>query len=292
MSDLDHKDPRQKTVLISGATSGFGRDTALMLAENGYRVFAGFRDQKRGEDLLKKAKERSWPLSIIHLDMTDSGSLRHAVDSIIKDTGRIDILINNAGYGLAGSVEDLERDEIRAQFETNVFGHVELTKFVIPHMRRERSGIILSISSMAGRLSYPLFSAYCASKHALEAFGESLRYELRPFGITSVLIEPGVFRTGFVKKNLAIGKNVMQESSPYYKAAKEAHEEYSKEDDTAPGPETVTRLILKILRTPRPRLSYRAGQDSKIAVLMKKILPESWFEVIFSKYLGVDRYRE
>lgn len=291
MDNVQKSTLQQKIVLISGATSGFGWETALMLARNGYRVFAGYRNQARGNELLNEAKKSALPLSIVRLDVTKPDTLHQAVETVIREIGRIDVLINNAGYGFAGAVEDLEMDEVRAQFETNVFGHLELTQAVIPHMRRERRGLIMNISSMSGRISYPLFSAYCASKHALEAFGEALRYELRPFGIFSVLVEPGVFKTSFVNKNLAISKKTMSKDSPYYQAAKDAHDYYTQEDKKAPGPEIVANKILKILQSKRPRLRYPIGIDSRAVILLKKILPASWFEAIFIKYLGVDRYK-
>jgi len=282
--------PQQKIALISGATNGFGRETALLLAKEGYRVYAGYRSQERGEALLSEAKKTSLPFSVVRLDITEPETISKAIQTVVNEAGRIDILINNAGYGLAGSLEDLDVDEIRKQFETNVFGHIMLTQKIIPHMRDQRSGTILFVSSMAGQVSYPLFSAYSSSKHAIEAIGESLRYELKPFGIRSIILEPGMFQTGFVKQNLQMNNKTMRPDSPYQKAAKDAWEEYSAKDSKSPGPEVVARKILKILKSARPKLRYQVGADSYLTVLLKRVLPSSWFECIMSKILKVDQY--
>ena len=172
--------------LITGASSGIGRAFAGYLAEKGMNLILAARRKERLQSLAIELQHK-FKIQAVSADVDlTSDSFLEELRPYLQNR-EIGLLINNAGYGLAGAVEDLKMDEVRAQFETNVFGHIELTQVVIPHMRRERRGIILNVSSMSGRISYPLFSAYCASKHALEAFGEALRYELRPFDIYSVL---------------------------------------------------------------------------------------------------------
>jgi len=272
-----------KTVLISGATSGFGLETALLLARKKYRVFAGYRNERKGKDLLEKARKEDLPLSIVSLDIAAPHESREAVKQVLKEAGRLDIVINNAGYGLAGPVEELEIDEIEAQFNTNVFGQIRLSQAALPVMRQQRSGTLIFISSIAGQFGFPFFSAYCASKHALEAFGEALRYELKGFGIKSVIIEPGMFRTGFVQKNLVLGKNTLRDDSPYYDTGKAARDKYFEKDDNAPAPSLVAEKILHILSLKDPALRYTVGQDSVLMIGLKKILPSAWTEFLVMK---------
>lgn len=288
---LPNKHPQQKVVLISGATRGIGRETALLFARSGkYRVYAGYRNKTRGNSLLAEAKKANLPLKLIPLDITKPESNQAAVDFILKDIGRLDILINNAGFGLAGALEDLTLEEIKDQFETNVFGNINLTQTVIPHLRKQRSGTVLFMSSMAGLVAYPLFGAYCASKHAIEGFAEALRYELKIFGVNAVLLEPGKFKTDFVKTSLKIGKDCATKQSPYYKPVKNALDEYYKMDDKAPSASQVAKKILKIMETKKPRLRYRIGADSQMVVGLKRILPAGMFEAMVTKALGMSRY--
>jgi NAD(P)-dependent dehydrogenase (short-subunit alcohol dehydrogenase family) len=288
---LPNPHPQQRVVLISGATSGIGRDTALLLARSGgYRVYAGYRDTAQGKALLEEAKKANLPLKTVSLDITDAESAQAAVDTAIKEMGRLDVLINNAGFGLAGAIEDLEVSEIKDQFETNVFGQMHLTKAALPHFRTQRSGTILFLSSMAGLVAYPLFGAYCASKHALEAFAESLRYELKLFGVKSILLEPGKFQTGFVKTNMRVGKNCENPDSAYSAIIKDVREKYYAEDEKAPSPKVVAKKILKIIEIKNPHLRYRVGADSQVIIFLKRFMPFRWFEAMVTKVLGMNQY--
>ncbi len=283
MTPAEANSSPQKVVLISGATGGFGRETALLLARRGYRIFAGYRNESKGNQLLEEARKEDLPLSLVPLDITTPHGPLEAVKHVLKRAGRLDVLINNAGYGLAGPVEELEIEEIEAQFNTNVYGQLRLTKAAIPAMRKQRSGTLIFLSSIAGQFGFPFFSAYSASKHAIEAFGEALRHELQVFGIFSVLVEPGMFKTGFVQTNLAIGKNTLRPDSPYYEMGKAARDKYFKKDDAAPPARIVAEKILEILGKARPKLRYQVGTDSFLMIRLKKLLPSAWTEYFVRK---------
>jgi len=283
--------PSEKVVLISGATSGIGRATALELARRGYRVFAGYRQEARGTGLLIEAGKEKLPLSILPLDINRADQIENAVKQVLSRTGRIDVLINNAGYGLAGPVEELDMTAIRAQFETNVFGHIRLTQAVIPSMRTAGSGTLLFMSSVSGRLALPFFSAYCGSKHAIECFAEALRYEMSPFGVRVILIEPGMIRTDFVRQNLILTRRSLEETSPYAKPARSVKERYWKKDASSPPPELVARRIARVLELRRPPLRVPIGRESSWLILLKKFIPARGFELLMIKFYELDRLK-
>src|ERR1043165_3375684 len=195
-----------KVALITGASSGIGFETSLTLARNEFRTFATMRNLSKSRKIREIAKKERLPLTVIPLDVNDNASIRTAIQNILVEAKRIDVVINNAGYGLFGAVEDLSMDKIIDQFETNFFGVVRVVKSVLPIMRNQHSGTIINISSMVGRVAMPLNSVYVASKFALEGFSESIRHELSKFGINVILIEPGIVRTGFFD-NLQKSKN-------------------------------------------------------------------------------------
>jgi len=163
---------------VTGSATGIGYDTAIHLAGNGFHTYASMRNLQKGNKINETAQSESLPLSVIQLDVTDSVSVTKAINIVINERGRIDVLVNNAGYGLIGSIEDISEEELKAQFETNVFGAFKITQAVLPYMRKQNSGAIINISSIAGRIGLPLFSAYVSSKFALEGLSESMAYEL------------------------------------------------------------------------------------------------------------------
>ena len=187
----------QKVAVVTGSSSGIGYETSLTLARNGFLTYATMRNLNKSENVKLAATKENLPLHIIQLDVNDDTSVKNAVQKILSETGRIDVLVNNAGYGLNGAFEDLAIDEIKAQYETNVFGLIRTTQAVLPTMRRQKSGVIVNISSAAGRFGYPGGSAYVSTKFAVEGLSESMSYELEPFGIKVVIVEPGVIRTNF-----------------------------------------------------------------------------------------------
>ena len=195
----------KKTVLITGASSGMGRATAMLLCKNGYNVYASSRTPHKLKSIQSKY------LTPLHLDLKDFATIKAAVDSIKK----IDILINNAGYGLVSTVEDVKESEMLEQFNINVFGVLRTCKAVIPKMREQNSGIIINISSFLGKTGLPLFTFYNASKYALEGITDSLRFELKDFNIRVHSILPGFFDTNFARDNLVLNKNTFSLDSPY-----------------------------------------------------------------------------
>src|SRR5918911_3515936 len=187
----------QEVALVTGSSSGIGHETSLLLARNGFQTFATMRDTDKGKEISEIAAREKLPVKIVQLDVTDDTSVKSAIEKIMSEAERIDVLVNNAGYGLGGAFEDSSMTEIKAQYETNVFGLVRVTQAVLPGMRKQRSGTIVNISSGAGRVGYPGGSIYVSSKFAIEGLSESIAFELEPFGIRVILIEPGVIRTNF-----------------------------------------------------------------------------------------------
>ncbi|MFY9872747.1 MAG: SDR family oxidoreductase, partial [Candidatus Nitrosopolaris sp.] len=195
--DQDKEKEPQKVAVVTGSSSGIGKKTALTLAKNNFLTYATMRDPKKGRVLKSQADKEKLPLKIVELDVTKDASVNNAIQSITNETSRIDVLVNNAGYGLMGAFEDLPIEEIKAQFETNLFGLIRTTQAVLPIMRKQNSGFIVNISSGAGRFGFPGGSAYVSTKFAVEGLSESMSYELEPFGIKVILIEPGFVKTNF-----------------------------------------------------------------------------------------------
>src|SRR5262249_18617617 len=207
-----------RIAVITGSSSGFGLPTAVELARTGFRVVASMRDLSRRSrvDEAAAAAGVTAKIDVRRLDVTDFGSTSEFVEEVVRDFGRIDVLINNAGFAVAGFAEDVKLDELRLQFETNFFGAVAMTKAVLPAMRQQRSGHIIMISSIGGLVGSVLLSSYSASKHALEGWTESLRLEVRALGIRVSLVEPGSFQTDIWTRGAHVGENVQSENSPNY----------------------------------------------------------------------------
>src|SRR5215208_7735682 len=201
-------DKNKKAVaVVTGSSSGIGYETSLLLARNGFFTYATMRSPHKSNKIINLKQNEKLPLEVLKLDVTDDKSVKEAIKKIENERGTIDVLVNNAGYALVGSLEELSTQEFKEQFETNVFGVIRVTKEVLPIMRKQRHGTIVNISSVAGRIGFPLTSAYVSSKFALEGLSESIAYEVEQFGIKVILIEPGVIKTNF-DSNLKIGKGV------------------------------------------------------------------------------------
>ncbi len=262
-----------KTALVTGASSGIGEATALQLAELGYTVYAGARRIDRMSDLADRG------IRTKSVDVTDDGSMMALVEMIIADTGRIDALINNAGYGMYGALEDVPIEEARRQFEVNVFGLARLTQLVLPHMRAQRDGYIVNISSMGGKIWEPLGSWYHASKFAVEGLSDSLRVEVAEFGIKVVIIEPGTIRSewgGIAADQL----EATSAKTPYARQAKlvAAGLRAAERMFIAAGPEVVAEVIGKAVQDPKPRTRYTAGGGARAILLAEWILPDRGFD--------------
>lgn len=271
-----------ESILITGASTGLGKETALHLAERGFRVYATIRDLSGADYLYGEAKKRNVQLKVLALDVTDKASIASAVESVVSEAGEIYGVINNAGVGLRGYFEDLDDGDIRRMFDANVFGVMEVTRAVLPHMRRAKRGRILMISSVGGRIGSLGVSTYCSTKFALEGFSESLFLELAPLGIRVVLIEPGIVRTERWSENRGIAPGAKDPSSPYYAWFWQSEREADKlvQASTA-TPADVAVAIHEALTAEKPKLRYMVGRKAKLAVAMRRWLPGDLFERLY-----------
>lgn len=266
-----------QVALITGCSSGIGYETALMLARNGFNTFATMRNIKKSDSLQELIGKEKLALNIVELDVNDEASVENTVNRIKNEVKRIDVLINNAGYGLIGFFEDLTLDEIRNQFETNFFGVLNITKEIIPIMRLQKSGTIINISSGAGQVGFPGISAYVSTKFAIEGFSESLMYELLPFGIKVIIIEPGVIKTNFFR-NCIISKQSMKKSSPYSGSLDKIQRNIQLMQEHATSPIDVAKVILQVLSDIEPKQRYIVGNDVAMIVEAKKTLSDIEFK--------------
>ena len=250
----------QKVAVVTGSSSGIGYETSLILARNGFLTYATMRNLNKSENIKSIATKENLPIHIKQLDVTDDTSVKKAVEGISSETGRIDILVNNAGYGLNCAFEDLAMDEIKAQYETNLFGLIRTTQAVLPIMRRQKSGTIINISSGAGRFGFPGSSAYVSTKFALEGLSESMSYELEPFGIKVVLVEPGVIKTNFVD-GMIIAKKSQDPKSPYSQIIQKMATGFEEMMKNGSSPNLVAKVVLNAVTNENPNLRYLAGND-------------------------------
>ena len=189
---------KQSIAVVTGSSTGIGFETSLLLARNGFYTYATMRDRLKSDKIEKIANKENLPLEVLSMDVDNDDSVRNAIHKIIDEKKKIDILVNNAGYGLFGALEDISIEEIKKQFETNLFGAIRTIKEVLPTMREQKNGIIINVSSIAGVVGIPAECIYVSTKFALEGLTESISYELQPYGIKVVIIEPGVINTNFV----------------------------------------------------------------------------------------------
>jgi len=266
-------DNSSKTALITGASSGIGEATALQLAELGYTVYAGARRVERMSDLADRG------IRTRAVDVTDDVTMVALVEAMIAETGRIDVLVNNAGYGLYGALEDVPIEEARRQFEVNLFGLARLTQLVLPQMRAQRDGYILNVSSMGGKIWEPLGSWYHASKFAVEGLSDSLRVEVAEFGIKVVIIQPGSIRSewsGIAADQL----EATSATTPYAPQAKIMGAVLRGVDQMrlASGPDVVASTIAKAVQSPKPRTRYVVGGGARGILLAERMLPDRGFD--------------
>jgi NAD(P)-dependent dehydrogenase (short-subunit alcohol dehydrogenase family) len=234
------------------------------------------RNLEKGKNLKSLAEKEKLPLKIAQLDVTDDKSVKNAIQSIMTEASRIDVLVNNAGYALGGAFEDLGMDEIRTQYETNFFGLIRTTQAVLPIMREQKSGIIVNISSGAGRFGYPGGSAYVSTKFAVEGLSESMSYELEPFGIKVVLVEPGFIKTNF-SQALVIAKKSQDPSSPYSQMMQKVAIVSSQLEQSGSTPDLVAKVILNAVTSENPNLRYLVGKDVEEWVKSKNSMTDAEF---------------
>ena len=266
-----------QVALITGCSSGIGYETALMLARNGYHTFATMRNTKKSDSLEEIIRKERLDLNIRELDINDNTSIENTINCIKKEANRIDVLINNAGYGLVGFFEDLTLDEIRNQFETNFFGVLNITKKIIPIMRLQKSGTIINVSSGAGQVGFPGISAYVSTKFAIEGFSESLMYELFPYGIKVVIIEPGVIKTNFFR-NCIVSEHSMKKSSPYSRSLDKFQKNVELMQEHATSTIDVAKVIIQVLGNNEPKQRYIVGNDVAMILEAKKNLSDIEFK--------------
>ena len=267
----------RQVALITGCSSGIGYETALMLARNGFRTFATMRNTKKSDSLQETIRKEGLDVNIRQLDVNDNASIENTINNIKNETNRIDVLINNAGFGLVGFFEDLTLQEIRDQFETNFFGVLNITKKIIPIMRFQKSGIIINISSGAGQIGFPGISAYVSTKFAIEGFSESLMYELLPYGIKVVIIEPGVTKTNFFR-NSKVSEHSVKKNSTYSQTLDKFQRNIELMQEHAASPTDVANVIIQVLGNSEPKQRYIVGNDVAMILEAKRNLSDSEFK--------------
>jgi NAD(P)-dependent dehydrogenase (short-subunit alcohol dehydrogenase family) len=274
------------SVLITGAGTGIGLATALYLADSGFRVYASIPDPSQQEGVDAAASERDVDLQVLQLDVTDQQSIQLAVGAVVKESGGVYGLVNCAGLGLRGFFEDLSDREIRRLFDVNVFGVMAVTRAVLPHMRAARCGRVVIISSAGGRIASMTISAYCASKFAVEGFGESLALEVAPFDLHVSLIEPGLVLTPHFTVNRGRAGAAVDPGSPYYPWFAQ-HEKIV--DDILRArritPTDVARTVYRALTAKRPELRYVVGWRAKLMISLRRYLPGELFERLYFSQL-------
>lgn len=282
---MSHTNPQ--VILITGTSSGLGLHTAVKLATLGHRVFASMRDLSRIGALADAAHAANTRVETLQLDVTDEASRARAVREVEERAGHIDVLVNNAGYALAGFFEDLSQAELRAQFEPNFFGLAALIQTVLPSMRRRGRGRIVNVSSIAGRFAMPVMSAYCASKFALEGLSEALRHELRPQGIDVVLVEPGAHQTDAFTRNRRVTAAVRDPSSPNHAREQRLEKRFDRLVPRMAHPRVAAAVIARAAITPQPRLRYVVGPDAYVQAVVKRWVPFGLIEPLIQ--VGLQR---
>lgn len=252
-----------KVIIITGCSSGIGLATAVLLAKNNYKVYATMRDLSKKEKLVQTTKQANAELEIKQLDVTDDNSAKKTVEEIISKEGEIDVLINNAAYGLRGTVENVTMDETKQQFDTNVFGVIRVCQEVLPFMRKQKSGHIINISSVAGIRGNPYSGIYCATKFAVEAISESMASELSFFNIKVTIIEPGPVSTDFPHRSLKYGTRFSGMENPYKEILEGTLKLQEERLKTAQKPEEIDVLIKEIIETENPHFRYQTREDGK-----------------------------
>lgn len=274
-----------KAVLITGATSGFGKGLVVEFLKNNFKVIATGRKLTSRKDIfLKEREEYKDNLVELDLDVTSTEEIQKIGDYFTNT--RLDLLINNAGFAVFGPAETCEEEKIRKQFEVNFFGLVFLTQKLLPHLRLSK-GHIINFSSVFGIMGFPLSSFYCASKYAVEGFSESLSYEMKPFGVKVTLIEPGGYRTNF-NTNAEWGMNTEAPKSAYYKQIKNytSFRDKLANRPNPPNPQEVIKGVLQIAKNSSPKLNYTFGKDAFITKIMRKTLSRTMFHKLTGNYIN------
>jgi short-subunit dehydrogenase len=263
-----------KTVLITGASSGIGRSTALLFAEKGWTVIATVRSPE-------KANLNHQNIHVLKLDVTDNVSIEQTITEALARFNTIDVLINNAGYSLLGAFEACSSEQVQRQFETNVFGLMAMTRAMLPHFRECRTGVIVNVASIGGKLTFPLYSLYHSTKWAVEGFSESLHYELEPFNIRIKIIEPGPIKTDFYHRSADVA--TLPNLTVYDPFIKKVMPQIKKAGERGASPECVAEVIYRAATDGTSRLRYASDRDGRLLLFLRKILPDSAFSKLVRK---------
>jgi short-subunit dehydrogenase len=278
---------RGRVVIITGASAGIGLETARFLAREGASLVLVARRAERLSALSREIEQAGGQALQVASDITSARDRERIIEETMKRFGRIDALVNNAGYGQRGPIEIVPVENIRENFETNLFSLIALTQLAIPVMRKQGEGRIVNISSVAGRIARPLSSVYDATKHALEAISDGMRGELAPFGIKVVIIEPGFILTEFLSVANEKSKPVIEQDSPYAPFFSGFGEGYKRMRRIAGRPDDIARLVVKALTAPRPRARYAAPRHARLLLGLRRWLPERLFDYLVSRQSGV-----
>ena len=276
----------EKVAIVTGSSSGIGFETALALAKEGYFTYATMRDTTKSDKIKEIAQKENLKINILELDVDDENSVKTAIAKILDKKQRIDVLVNNAGWGLWGCVEDVSVDEFKEQFETNFFSIIRLIQEVAPAMRKQGSGTIVNVSSVVGRIGFPASPAYISSKFALEGLSESLRFEFAPFGVDVIIIEPGVIKTNFMK-NMKMAKK-SELDTVYKDITTKVVSGVKMMAEMGTPPKEVANTIVKAIKDKKPLPRYIVGNDASMFLEAKK----SKTDIEFENYLKKELYGE
>jgi len=276
----------EKVAVVTGTSSGIGFETALALAREGYYTYATMRDTTKSDKIKELGKKDNLKIDVLKLDVDDESSVKTAIQKILDQKQRIDVLVNNAGWGLWGCVEDVSIDEFKAQFDTNFFSIIRLIQEVGPTMRKQGSGTIVNISSVVGRIGFPASPAYISSKFALEGLSESLRFELAPFGVNVVIIEPGVIKTNFMKNMKMAEKS--ESDTVYRDITVKVVSGVKMMAEMGTHPKEVADTIVKAIKDEKPLPRYIVGNDASMFLEARK----NKTDIEFENYLKKELYGE
>jgi NAD(P)-dependent dehydrogenase (short-subunit alcohol dehydrogenase family) len=293
---------KQKIAVVTGSSSGIGFATSLLLARNGFHTFATMRNTQKSEIIKEIANNERLPLHVVQLDVNSDSSVKDAIENILvvgetseiknkNENKRIDVLVNNAGYELIGCVEDLSIEEIKAQFESNLFGMIRVSQAALPYMKNQMNGnsnscssVIVNISAITGRISFPGISAYSSTKFAIEAFSESMSYELKPFGMNVVLIEPGTIKTNIMNSSITAKNALDSKYSHYRELTRKVYTVFKSMQEHAAPPEEVARAILHAVSTKNPKRRYLVGSaKDKMAIRLRPYISDNIFSLTVVK---------
>jgi NAD(P)-dependent dehydrogenase (short-subunit alcohol dehydrogenase family) len=269
----------RKTVLITGTASGIGLETARYFHQKGWNVIA----------TMRHPNQRTTPLHAIdsivklHLDVTDRASIQAALDEALRRFGRLDVVVNNAGYGLAGPLEAVRDVQVRRQFETNVFGLIDVVRAVVPVFRQQQDGVVVNVASMGGRITFPLYSLYHATKWAVEGFSEALQHEVRAFGIRIKIVEPGPIRTDFYDRSVDIAR--FDDASAYDAYVERVMQHSNGFGERGAPPPAVARQIFRAATDGSARLRYPAGLIAHLVLPLRRLLPDRLFNPLIRAFV-------